>query len=75
MNHSWGENNKCTKCGIYRDKLECRTLVRTYSKLTRAGIFEDFPVYRYDMKWHYFTEDHQSIGFERPNCTIKNKQP
>lgn len=67
MNHKW-DDDKCIYCGCKREKRY--RVVNTYSKLTRAGIFEDRPVYSDYPEWAFSFEGGQ-LTFNRPECVRK----
>ncbi len=73
MNHKW-DNDTCRSCGIKREKRESTIILRTHSRLSRSGIFEDVPVYDTRMRWHYFDLDGQGIGIHRPDCKNINHE-
>ena len=62
MNHKW-KDNRCTICGIEREKKNYRKKVRTESVL-RNGIWDDKNIYSYGVKWYYGKES----KFKRPSC-------
>lgn len=66
MNHKW-QNNKCERCNLKREKKGCRTLIGVRSFLARTGIFDEAPMYRYDLAWA-FSFDDGKWTFERPDC-------
>lgn len=65
-NHKW-QDNVCVKCKILREREEKKTFVRDRSVLIH-GVWEDRPVFRYDMAWSYTDMFGNKIGFERPSC-------
>ena len=60
MNHKW-KDNKCTECGIEREKKNYRKKVKVISVL-RNGVWEDKPIYTFGIKWYY------GDSFKRPEC-------
>lgn len=69
MNHKW-YFNKCKKCGLIREKKECKQLQRTHTYLSKVGIWEDKPIYDYRIKYAYLVKRESGMKweFKRPNC-------
>jgi hypothetical protein len=64
-NHKWSDN-VCTKCGISRERKEYRKWQRSYTYLSKSGVWEDRDVYTFGTAWHYG----KGYGFKRPQCAI-----
>lgn len=63
MKHMW-ENNKCTKCGLIRER-------KTWRR--RMAIVNGKDHYQYGTAWAYFADflglpGDQEYTFERPEC-------
>lgn len=62
MNHRW-INNKCSKCGVERQKKEFKRWQRSETILVN-GVWQDRNIHTYGTAWHYG----EQYKFERPDC-------
>lgn len=68
VKHSW-KDNVCVHCGIRREIKPTRVFVRSFSYLSRNGIWEDKNIYEERMRHHYYDLDGHGFGIDRPECS------
>lgn len=66
IKHKW-KDDTCERCKMFREKREKKTHVHDRSVLIH-GVWEDKPVFRYDIRWWYIDFFGKQIGFKRPDC-------
>ncbi len=68
VRHRW-KDDVCVNCGVKRSRAERKKFVRDRSVLIN-GVWEDSPVFKYDISWLYWKDDKKGT-FERPDCITK----
>lgn len=67
-NHKWNSEEKCSRCGIKRQKRERIRRSLPYSVLGKDGCWYDKVTERSFIEWHYTKPNETKGTFERPDC-------